>query len=65
MVTTTLSRRTIITRVMVGAVLIVAVLLRLNWENREWHQPYGGCKEALPYPDSVGYSECQEHGYLP
>ena len=61
----TLSRRTIITRVMVGAVLIVAVLLRLNWENREWHEPYGGCKEASSYPNSIGYQECRQHGLVP
>lgn len=28
-------------------------------------EPYGGCKEAYLYPDSVGYEECQKLGLVP
>ena len=27
-----------------------------------WQEPYGGCKEAYLYPDSVGAAECRAHG---
>jgi len=32
-------------------------------DTASWVQPYGGCKEAADYPDSVGAKECKAHGY--
>lgn len=31
----------------------------------EWHEPYGGCKEAARYPGTRGWRECRDHGLLP
>jgi len=32
-------------------------------DTASWVQPYGGCKEAGLYPDSVGAKECKALGY--
>lgn len=46
--------------------LLVACIIMLQVNSTAtWHQPYGGCKEASSYPDSVGYAECKAHGLLP